>query len=179
MAASGTGGAVVNEWSDEQWLVARDWRIDIDVWVKDIATAAAAFSERFGLGPWKYSRLRAPLVRDVCFRGEPAVIDLVAAISDIGPLGIELLEVRGGSDAVRAWAAEMPDGDWHPVAYHATVAEAEAAFAEFEKRGFAPVLSGWIAGSRFYMLDASALLGRMFEVAGGPLETIEWTSTPI
>ena len=113
------------------------------------------------------------------FRGEPAEIDLVAAISDIGPLEIELLEVRGGSEAVLAWAAAMPDGDWHPVAYHATVEEAETAFAEFEKRGFEAVLSGWIAGSKFYMLDASALLGRMFEVAGGPLAAIEWSATPI
>jgi hypothetical protein len=164
---------------DEQWLVARDWRIDIDVWVKDIEASAASFSQRFGLGPWKYSRLRAPLVRDVRFRGEPAEIDMVAAISDIGPLGIELLEVRGGSEDVMRWAGEMPDGYWHPVAYHATVEQAEAAFAEFEQRGFAAELSGWIAGSKFYMLDASALLGRMFEVAGGPLATIEWTSSPV
>ena len=55
---------------------------------------------------------------------------------------------------------------------------ADEAFAQFEKRGFAPVLSGRIAGSNFYMMDASDLLGRMVEVAGGPLSTIEWTDSP-
>jgi hypothetical protein len=163
----------VEEWTNDEWLVAKDsWRVDIDVWVKDLRAAATAYSERFGLGPWKYTELE---VRDARFRGEPVEVDLVAAISELGPLGIELLVVRGGSDSVMRWAEAMPDGYWHPCAYHATVEQAEEAFAEFEKRGFTTVLSGRIAGSNFYMLDASELLGRMVEVAGGPLSSIEWT----
>jgi hypothetical protein len=71
----------------------------------------------------------------------------------------------------------LPDGYWHPVAYHATVEQAEAALAEFEKRGFETILSGKIAGSSFYMLDVTQLLGRMFEVAGGPLDSITWSPT--
>ena len=164
--------------STPEWLVAKDsWRIDIDVWVKDLAAAIPFYTERFGLGPWKYTELKAPVLRDARFKGEPVDVDLLAAISEVGPLGIELLEVRSGSESVMRWAAEMPDGYWHPCAYHPTVEQADEAFAEFEKRGFAPVLSGRIAGSNFYMLDASDLLGRMVEVAGGPLSSIEWTET--
>ena len=166
----------MDDWLNQEWLSAKpSWRIDIDIWVKDIPATVAAYTERFSLGPWKYTELKAPVVRNLRFRGEPAEIDMLAAMNEIGPLGIELLQVRGGSDAVVRWAEEMADGYWHPVAYHETVQEADAAFVEFDKRGFATVLSGQIGGSNFYMLDASELLGRMFEVAGGPLEMIGWT----
>jgi hypothetical protein len=168
----------VGDWLDEQWLVARDsWSMDIDVWVKDLPATAAAFTERFKLGPWKYSELKAPVVQDIRFRGEPADIDMLAAVCEVGPIAIELLQVRGGSEAVMRWADALPDGYWHPVAYHATVEEADAAFADFDKRGFETVLSGRIGGSNFYMLDASGLLGRMIEIAGGPLANITWTTT--
>jgi hypothetical protein len=167
----------VTDWLEEEWLAPRAWRIDVDIWVKDLEATAVAFSKRFGLGPWKYTELKAPVVREARFRGRPADIDMLAAISEIGPLGVELIEVRGGSDDVVRWAEEMPDGYWHPVAYHATAEQAEAAFAEFQKRGFEPILSGKIAGSSFYMLDATQLLGRMFEVAGGPLDSITWRAT--
>ena len=166
------------DWLEQEWLTPRAWRIDIDVWVKDLAAATASYGERFGLGPWKYAELKAPVARDIRFRGEPADIDTLVAISEIGPLGIELLQVRGGSEAVVRWADELPDGYWHPCAYHATVEQADAAYAEFRSRGFETVLSGQIGGSNFYMLEATDLLGRMFEVAGGPLANIAWTPAP-
>jgi glyoxalase/bleomycin resistance protein/dioxygenase superfamily protein len=171
------GASSVADWLEEQWLVAREsWSMDIDVWVKDLHATAASFTERFGLGPWKYSELKAPVVQDVLFRGDPADLDMLAAVCEVGPVAIELLQVRGGSQSVMRWAEELPDGYWHPVAYHATVEAADAAFADFEKRGFETVLSGRIADSNFYMLDASGLLGSMIEIAGGPLGSIEWTA---
>ncbi len=169
----------MNDLRTDEWLVAKDsWRIDFDVWVKDIAAAVPAYTERFGLGPWKYTELKAPILRDARFRGEPVEVDMIAAISELGPMGIELLQVRRGSESVMNWASELPDGYWHPCAYHATVEEADKAFADLEQRGFSAVLSGRIDGSNFYMLDAGDLFGRMIEVAGGPLSSIEWTSTP-
>ena len=75
------------------------------------------------------------------------------------------------------WASELPDGYWHPCAYHATVEQADEAFADLERRGFSSVLSGRIDGSNFYMCDADDLFGLMIEVAGGPLTRIEWTET--
>jgi hypothetical protein len=169
----------MGEWLEQEWLVGRDsWSMDIDVWVKDLPSSVASFTQRFGLGPWKYTELKAPIVQDVLFRGEPAEIDMLAAVSEVGPVAIELLQVRGGSDDVMRWAGEMADGYWHPVAYHATVEGADTAVAEFHDRGFETVLSGRIDGSSFYMLDANDLLGRMIEIAGGPLSTITWTTAP-
>jgi len=168
----------VDDPREAEWLVAKDsWRVDFDVWVKDIAAAVPAYTERFGLGPWKYAELKAPILRDARFKGETVEVDMIAAMSELGPMGIELLQVRSGSESVMNWASELPDGYWHPCAYHATVEEADKAFADLERRGFSPVLSGRIDGSNFYMLDADELFGRMIEVAGGPISSIEWTST--
>jgi hypothetical protein len=163
----------------EQWLLPRGaWSMDIDVWVKDLRATAARLTDRYGLTSWKHTELKAPIVSDLLFRGEPAEIDMLAAVCEVGPVAIELLQVRGGTDPVMRWAEDLPDGYWHPVAYHATVEEADAAHADFREHGFEPVLSGRIAGSSFYMLDASDLLGSMIEVAGGPLGTITWTDEP-
>lgn len=149
----------------------------IDVWVKDLHATAAAYSERFNLGPWRYSELKAPILSDARFRGEPVEVDILAAMSEIGPLAIELLQVRGGSEAFMRWAEEMPDASWHPVAYFSKLEDAEAALAEFEEKGFHSVLSGRVADSRFYMLDAYDLLGTMFEIAGGGLSALDWNVT--
>ena len=163
-------------WLDQEWFGAMNpWRMSIDVWVKDLRASATSFAERFGFGPWKYTELKAPLLFDARFRGEPANVDMAAAMSSIGPLNIELLEVRSGSPAVLEWAEKLPDAYWHPVLYHASADEADEAFAEFEARGFEAVLSGKVAGSNFYMMDASPLLGRMLEIAGGPLTTVSWS----
>jgi len=151
-------------------------KIVVDYWVKDLHATAEELSARHGLGPWKLTELKPPLMREVRFRDEPVELDILAAMTEVGPLAVELLEVRGGSDSVVRWAEEMEDGYWHPVSYHPTVEQAEDAMREFERRGFDVVLSGRVAGSRFFMMDADHLLGRMFEVAGGSLSTVGWVS---
>jgi hypothetical protein len=148
----------------------------VDVWVKDLHATAASYSERFGLGPWKFSELKAPILSDARFRGEPVEVDILAAMNEIGPLAIELLQIRGGSDSIMRWAEELPERSWHPVAYFSKLEDAEAAREEFEAKGFRSVLSGRVADSRFYMLDAYDLLGTMFEIAGGGLAALEWST---
>ena len=75
-------------------------KVVTDHWVKDLEASVQAYSDEFKLGPWKFAELKAPIVRDVLFRGEPAEIDLLAAMSEVGPLAVELLQVRGGSASV-------------------------------------------------------------------------------
>jgi hypothetical protein len=152
-------------------------KIVTDHWVKDIDRAVARFANEFGIRPWKRAELKAPLVRDVVFRGEPADIHWSAAMAEIGPLAIEVLEVRGGSDAVLEWAEQMQDGYWHFVSYHRELADAEAEAQKLMDLNFEPVLSGRVGGTRFFMFDADPIFGRMFEIAGGDLSGVEWRVT--
>ena len=149
-------------------------KIVTDHWVKDLHKTAAQLSSRYQLGPWKIAELKPPLLTEAEFRGMPVEVDILAAMCESGPLAIELLQVRGGSEPFMRWAQQMEDGYWHPVSYHRTVAAAEEALREFQQHGFEIVLSGRVAGSRFFMLDAAHLLGRMFEVAGGDLSDVDW-----
>ena len=149
-------------------------KIVTDHWVKDLEATVARLSSEHELGRWKIAELRAPLVHDVTFRGRPAHIEWLAAMAEIGPLAIEVLQVTGGSDDVLQWASDLDDGYWHFVSYHATVDEAEASRLAVEASGAELVLSGHVGGTHFYMYDEDRLFGRMFEIAGGDLGAVEW-----
>jgi hypothetical protein len=149
-------------------------KVVTDHWVKDLDSAVARFAGEFGIGPWKRAELKAPLVRDVVFRGEPADIYWSAAMAEIGPLAIEVLEVRGGSGPVLEWADQMQDGSWHFVSYHRERADAEREAQKLMDSNFVPVLSGIVGESRFFMFDFDPIFGRMFEIAGGDLGDVKW-----
>src|SRR4051794_13521570 len=88
-----------------------------DHWVKDLESTAERMSREYGLGPWKVTELKAPVLTEAEFRGTPVDVDMLAAMCEVGPVAIELLEVRGGSAPFVEWAAAIPDGHWHPVSY--------------------------------------------------------------
>lgn len=159
-----------------EWLKSSNIaKVVTDHWVKDLEASVRAYSDEFKLGPWKFAELKAPIVRDVLFRGEPAEIDLLAAMSEVGPLAVELLQVRGGSAPFLEWADQLDDRFWHFVAYHRTTDEAEEAIASVNSLGLESLLSGYMDGCRFCMYDASPLFGRLFEVCGGDLSGIVWS----
>jgi hypothetical protein len=149
-------------------------KIVTDHWVKDLDSAIERYARDYNLGPFKLAELKAPLVYDVQFRGRPADIHWRAAMAEVGPLAIELLEVRGGSDDVLEWTSAMADGYWHLTSYHVTVEEAERAAARVVETGWELVLSGRVGGSRFFMFETGALFGRMFEIAGGDLTDVSF-----
>jgi hypothetical protein len=98
-------------------------------------------------------------------------------MAEIGPLAIEVLQVKGGSDPVLEWAEQMQDGYWHFVSYHRELADAEAEAQKLMDLNFEPVLSGRVGGTRFFMFDTHPIFGRMFEIAGGDLSGVEWRVT--
>ena len=151
-------------------------KIVTDHWVKDLHATAERFSRDYGLGPWKISELKPPLTHGVKFRGDPVEIDILAAMTEVGPLAVELLQVRGGSDVFLQWADGLEDGYWHFVSYHETLEQGEAARREFDQLGFDALLSGHVGDCQFCMYDADSLFGRMFEIAGGDLSAVSWTN---
>jgi hypothetical protein len=162
--------------SDTEWLgSSRIAKLVTDHWVKDLHATVKRYSDAYGLGPWKIAELKAPLVGDVAFRGEPGHhIEWLAAMTEVGPLAVEVLQVIGGSDAVREWAGQLDDGYWHFVSYHRELADAEEAQSKVRASGFPIVLNGRVGGTKFFMFETGDLFGRMFEVAGGDLSGVAW-----
>lgn len=152
-------------------------KIVTDHWVKDLDASIERYTRSYGLGPFKIAELKAPLVHDVEFRGHPADIHWRAAMAEVGPLAVELLEVQGGSDDVLEWTSAMPDGYWHLVSYHLTVDEAEAAAQSVADTNAELILSGRVGDSRFFMFETGELFGRMFEIAGGDLGAVDYSAT--
>jgi hypothetical protein len=160
-----------------EWLgSSRIAKVVTDHWVKDLYATVDRYSADYALGPWKIAELKAPLVRDVEFRGEPGHIEWLAAMTEVGPLAVEVLQVIGGSQAVVDWADQLPDRYWHFVSYHRELTDAEEAASSIRARGFPLVLNGRVGGTRFFMFETGTLFGRMFEVAGGDLSGVEWES---
>lgn len=144
-------------------------KIVFDVFVKDVPEEIERYSKSYGLGSWKVSELT---VEDAEFRGQPVELSFLAAMLDLGPLNIELLQAHG-TDSVVKWFEGKGDGSsWHPVAYYQKLEQAEEARHEFERRGAELVFSGRIAGSRYWVFDTERLLGCRFEIAGGDLSGI-------
>ncbi len=164
----------MNDWLRTTTPIAK---IVTDHWVKDLDSAIDRYTRDYKLGPFKIAELKAPLVRDVEFRGRPADIHWRAAMAEVGPLAVELLEVRGGSDDVVEWASGLADGYWHFVSYHLTVEEAETAARRVAETSAELVLSGRVGGTRFFMFETGGLFGRMFEIAGGDLSAVKFSDS--
>jgi hypothetical protein len=157
----------VNQWLKPTQIA----KIVFDVFVSDVHEAIERYSKSYGLGAWKVSELT---VKDAEFRGEPVELRLLAAMLDLGPLNIELLQADG-TNSVVTWFEGKGDGSsWHPVAYYQKLEQAEEARQEFERRGAELVFSGRIAGSRYWVFDTERFLGCRFEIAGGDLSGISF-----
>jgi hypothetical protein len=155
-----------------QWLApSQIAKIVFDVFVADLHEAVESYSSKHGLGPWKMSTLT---VEEAEFRGQPVELGFLAAMLDLGPLNVELLQAHG-SDTVVSWFERDGDGSsWHPVAYFQKLEQAEDALRKFVEVGIEPVFSGRIAGSRYWVFDTEELLGCRFEIAGGDLSGISF-----
>ena len=116
-----------------EWLrPSRIAKIVFDVFVKDLHETIERYSTQHGIGPWKISELT---VEDAEFRGEPVELGLLAAMFDLGPLNIELLQAHG-TESVVSWFEGKGDGSsWHPVAYFQQLELAEEALRTFADRG--------------------------------------------
>ena len=90
-----------------EWLKSSNIaKVVTDHWAKDLEASVRAYSDEFKLGPWKFAELKAPIVRDVLFRGEPAEIDLLEHVSRQA-VAVELLQAA--ADRLRSSMIAVPD----------------------------------------------------------------------
>jgi methylmalonyl-CoA/ethylmalonyl-CoA epimerase len=69
--------------------------------VEDLDKAVESYYRLFGIGPWHLYTYGKPLVKEMSYRGEPAEYSMRLALSYLGPLRIELIEL-GEGDTVYA-----------------------------------------------------------------------------
>jgi glyoxalase/bleomycin resistance protein/dioxygenase superfamily protein len=68
----------------------------IAILVEDLETTVEHYWKLFGIGPWQFYTYAKPLVKQMSYHGQPADYQMRLALSQIGPLRIELIEAQQG-----------------------------------------------------------------------------------
>jgi len=128
--------------------------------VTDIEAAARRWNETFGIGPFVLlENIRLP---NVLYRGQPAEMELSAALAQAGNIQVELIQQHSdGPSCYRDVYAEGEEG-FHHVAMLCEDFDKE--FARYEAMGCPAAMSFGTDGTRTAYMDARNQIGSMVEL---------------
>lgn len=69
----------------------------VAILVKNLEETVENYWTMFGIGPWHFYTYEKPLVKHMSYHGNPADYKMRIALSQIGPMRIELIEAQEGS----------------------------------------------------------------------------------
>ena len=131
--------------------------------VHDIVAAMKHWTEVLGVGPFFY--LEKPPIEEFRYRGEPSDLDVSIALSNSGPLQIELIQQRNDAPSMyRDFLSAGREGLQH-VAYWTD--DFDADFERVRKLGYEVGQSGQVAGprGRFVYFATEAHPGTVIELS--------------
>jgi AhpD family alkylhydroperoxidase len=134
--------------------------------VRDIESAMRHWTQTLGVGPFFYVE-RAP-IEDLNYRGAPSAAEVSIALSQWGPLQIELIQQRNDAPSIYR---DFIDAGYEGL--HHTACWTESMDTELERlsqAGFKVEQSGTVAGGRFVYFESSGPPGSVLElsdVSGG------------
>jgi methylmalonyl-CoA/ethylmalonyl-CoA epimerase len=85
----------------------------VAILVKDLEETVENYWNMFGIGPWHFYTYAKPLVRQMSYYGHPAEYKMRIALSQIGPLRIELIEAKEGDSIYADFIKEHGYGVHH------------------------------------------------------------------
>ena len=85
----------------------------IAILVKDLEETVKNYWTMFGIGPWHFYTYAKPLVKQMSYYGHPAEYKMRLALSQIGPMRIELIEVKEGDSIYADFIKEHGYGVHH------------------------------------------------------------------
>lgn len=85
----------------------------VAILVKDLDRTVENYWTQFGIGPWHFYTYGRPLVKQMSYHGQPADYQMRIALSQIGPLRIELIEAQEGDSIYRDFIKEHGYGVHH------------------------------------------------------------------
>jgi catechol 2,3-dioxygenase-like lactoylglutathione lyase family enzyme len=111
----------------------------IAIIVKDLDQTVENYWRVFGIGPWHFYTYAKPLVRRMTYRGQPADYKMRIALSYIGPLRIELIEVKEGDSVYADFIKEHGYGVHH---FGLLVEDMQTALEQAHSAGFEMTMDG-------------------------------------
>jgi methylmalonyl-CoA/ethylmalonyl-CoA epimerase len=85
----------------------------IAILVEDLEGTVENYWTMFGIGPWHFYTYEKPLVKQMSYHGQPAEYSMRIALSQIGPLRIELIEAKAGDSIYTDFIREHGYGVHH------------------------------------------------------------------
>ncbi len=137
--------------------------------VKDLDKAVEAYWKLFGIGPWHLYTYGSPLVKRMTYRGEPTEYKMRVALSWLGPLRIELIQILEGDTIYSEFVEKHGYGVHHfgllVDDMQESITRAEAAGLEMTMDGAGFGLDG---DGHYAYLETEHLIGTTLELISRP-----------
>jgi catechol 2,3-dioxygenase-like lactoylglutathione lyase family enzyme len=137
--------------------------------VPDLEQAVERYWKVFGIGPWHFYTYGKPLVKSMSYHGQPADYRMRLALSYLGPLRIELIEIKEGDTIYADFVREHGYGVHH---VGLLVEDMEAALAQAGAAGLEMIQDGAGFGpdgdGHYAYLDTERDLGVTLELIARP-----------
>lgn len=146
----------------------------VAILVEDLDKTVENYWTLFGLGPWHFYTYGKPLVRQMTYHGEPAEYQMRIALSQIGPLRIELIEAKAGDSIYTDFIKEHGYGVHH---FGILVEDMSGALAQAQSAGFFMIQDGSGFGldgdGHYAYLETEEDLGVTLELIQRPKARVE------
>jgi catechol 2,3-dioxygenase-like lactoylglutathione lyase family enzyme len=137
--------------------------------VPNLEEAVENYWKLFGIGDWHFYTYGQPLVKRMSYRGEPSEYTMRVALSYLGPMRIELIEMVEGDTVYAEFVQEHGYGVHH---FGVLVENMEEAIAEAEAAGLRMTMDGAGFGrdgdGHYAYLDTEDRLGFTIELIERP-----------
>ena len=141
----------------------------VAILVEDLDKAVENYWTMFGIGPWHFYTYGKPLVRQMSYHGQPADHQMRIALSQIGPLRIELIEAKKGESIYADFIKERGYGVHH---FGILVEDMRDALAQVDSVGLNMIQDGSGFGldgdGHYAYLDTVKSLGVTLELIQRP-----------
>lgn len=142
--------------------------------VRDLDKAVENYWTLFGIGPWHFYTYAKPLVKQMSYRGKPAEYRMRLALSQIGPLRIELIEAKEGDSIYAEFIKEHGYGVHH---LGLLVENMGRALIQVNSAGFRMIQDGSGFGldgdGHYAYLETEELLGVTLELIQRPKARVQ------
>ena len=137
--------------------------------VKDLEAEVEQYWKAFGIGPWHFYTYGPPLVKRMSYRGKPTSYRMRIALSNIGPLRIELIQPLEGDTVYSEFVKQHGYGIHHLGLLVSNMKDAmekaAAAGLEMTMDGSGFGLDG---DGHYAYLETEALIGTTLELIERP-----------
>jgi methylmalonyl-CoA/ethylmalonyl-CoA epimerase len=169
----GAGGIAMKQDTNQALDFLKKGIAQLAIIVEDLDTAVKNYWDIFGIGPWYFYTYGKPLVKRMSYHGRETEYKMRLALSNIGPLRIELIEAMEGETIYADFIKKHGYGFHH---LGILVDDVKKKVSEAESRGIKMIQDGSGFGKEgdghYAYLDTEDLLGVTLEFIQRPKERV-------